>query len=355
MARHLGPLGVTVACEPGDPLTKDAGILLAEVVTVETRRGVTFVGLDIGWNVNCAYFIYGFAQEIVLCRDPAAERTERVTVAGHINEASDVFAEDYPMPPVAEGDVVALLNAGRLSPGDELDHCLRPTGTALFLERSKPGARDPRVARSRVVRWRSAAQRPRRDRERLEQGDRPEHQSERVGLDRVHDHADDEVGRLDDLEGKPSAASSWPTKWATIRYSLMTSARSVRTTEIATRTDRAVRAEDDCSRREADGDRHESDLILGDRDDAVPDAGRKDRGTRPASRPPMMSLGSRVGCGRRLAEAAPPTMVARVERRSERRDPDTAIGRGEGRRWARHAADGRGSNAATISRAPPQL
>lgn len=135
VARHLGPLDVTITAEPGDALTKDAGILLAEVVTVETRRGVTFVGLDIGWNINCAYFIYGFAQEIVPCRDPAAARTERVTVAGHINEASDVFAEDYLMAPVAEGDVVALLNAGGYHQAMSSTHCLRPTGTALFLER----------------------------------------------------------------------------------------------------------------------------------------------------------------------------------------------------------------------------
>jgi diaminopimelate decarboxylase len=135
VARHLGPLGVTVTAEPGDALTKDAAILLAEVVTVEARRGVTFVGLDIGWNVNCAYFIYGFAQEFVLCRQPTAERTERVTVAGHINEASDVFAEDYPLPPVAEGDIVALLNAGGYHQAMSSTHCLRPTGAALFLER----------------------------------------------------------------------------------------------------------------------------------------------------------------------------------------------------------------------------
>jgi len=126
---------VTVAAEPGDHLSKDAGILLAEVVTVETRRGVTFVGLDIGWNVNCAYFIYGFTQEIVPCRDPAAPATTRVTVAGHINEASDVFAEDYPMAPVAEGDIVALLNAGGYDQAMSSTHCLRPLGAAVFLER----------------------------------------------------------------------------------------------------------------------------------------------------------------------------------------------------------------------------
>ena len=128
LARHLGPLGVTIACEPGDQLTKDAAILLGEVVTVERRRGVTFVGLDIGWNVNCSYFIYRFAQEIVVCRAAGAERTEIVTVAGHINEAGDVFAEDYPMPPVEEGDMVALLNAGGYLQAMSSTHCLRPMG-----------------------------------------------------------------------------------------------------------------------------------------------------------------------------------------------------------------------------------
>ena len=135
LARHLGPLDVAIACEPGDLLSKDGAILLGEVVTVEQRRGVTFVGLDIGWNVNCSYFIYRFAQELVLCRAAGAERTEVVTVTGHINEASDVFAEDYAMPPVEEGDMVALLNAGGYLQAMSSTHCLRPMGEAVFLDR----------------------------------------------------------------------------------------------------------------------------------------------------------------------------------------------------------------------------
>ena len=135
LARHLGPLDVTVACEPGDYLSKDGGILLGEVVTVERRRDVTFVGLDIGWNVNCAYFIYRYAQELVPCRHPDAPRTEIVTVAGHINEAGDVFAEEYPMARVEEGEIVALLNAGGYHQAMSSTHCLRPTGQAIFLDR----------------------------------------------------------------------------------------------------------------------------------------------------------------------------------------------------------------------------
>jgi diaminopimelate decarboxylase len=135
ISRQLGDLDVIVGCEPGDFLAKDTGILLGEVVTVEERAGTRFVGLDIGWNVNCSFFIYGYAQELVLCRAADAPRTERVTVAGHINEAGDLFAEDYEMPPVEEGDIVALLNAGGYHEAMSSTHCLRPHAEALFLDR----------------------------------------------------------------------------------------------------------------------------------------------------------------------------------------------------------------------------
>jgi diaminopimelate decarboxylase len=136
LARHLGPRGVAVAVEPGDYLVKDAAILLGEIVTIEDRAATRFVGLDLGWNIDCSYFIYRFAQEVVLCRAPEADRTQLVTVAGHINEAGDIFAEDYPLPEVHEGDIVALLNAGGYKQSMSSTHCLRPMAPALFLERS---------------------------------------------------------------------------------------------------------------------------------------------------------------------------------------------------------------------------
>ena len=135
IGRHLGPLGVVIGCEPGDYIAKDTAILLGEVVTVEERGGTQFVGLDLGWNVNCSYFIYRYAQEIVVCRAADAPRTEIVTVAGHINEAGDVFAEDYPIQPVNEGDIVAILNAGGYHEAMSSTHCLRPMAEAIFLDR----------------------------------------------------------------------------------------------------------------------------------------------------------------------------------------------------------------------------
>ena len=68
LARHLGPLGVRVGCEPGDYLVKESGVLLADVVTLDVREGVTFVGLDAGFNVAPEHFIYGEPVPIILCR-----------------------------------------------------------------------------------------------------------------------------------------------------------------------------------------------------------------------------------------------------------------------------------------------
>ena len=135
IARHVDGLDVALGCEPGDYLAKDSAILLAEVVTVEERGGTMFVGLDVGWNVNCSHFIYKYAQELVVCRAADVPRTERMTVAGHINEAGDLFAEDYALPPVVEGDILALLNAGGYHQAMSSTHCLRPHAEALFLDR----------------------------------------------------------------------------------------------------------------------------------------------------------------------------------------------------------------------------
>jgi diaminopimelate decarboxylase len=135
LAGHLGPLGVTIASEPGDYVVKDTAILLGEVVTIEERRGTTFVGLDLGWNVSLSYFVYRYLQEVVVCRASDAPRIRVVTVAGHINEAGDLFAEDYPMPDPQEGDVVAILNAGGYEQAMAMTHCLRPVAGAVYLRR----------------------------------------------------------------------------------------------------------------------------------------------------------------------------------------------------------------------------
>jgi diaminopimelate decarboxylase len=136
LARRLGPLGVRVACEPGDFLTKDMGVLLAEVVTTDERDGHRFAGLDAGFNVAPEHFIYDEPVPIVPCRGADTPDWRTTTVAGNINEGDDLWGEDVWLPQLLEGDVLALLRVGSYNRAMHMDHCLRPpAGTVAFTDR----------------------------------------------------------------------------------------------------------------------------------------------------------------------------------------------------------------------------
>jgi diaminopimelate decarboxylase len=139
LAGRFGPLGVTIACEPGEMFSKNAGVLLAEVVTLEDRSkagdgSAVFAGLTCGWNIVHLRFVYQEHIETVLCRAADARRTARYTLTSHINEGPDIFAEDYALPPLDEGDVVALLGVGCYCQANWHPHCLRPFPKVVWLQ-----------------------------------------------------------------------------------------------------------------------------------------------------------------------------------------------------------------------------
>ena len=124
---------MTVAVEPGDYLVKDAGMLVLGVVDVEPKRDVTFVSVDGGFNLAPEPAYYDLPCEPVACvlRDGA---WGPVTIAGNINEALDVWARDKAMPPLAEGDRIALLNAGGYGAAMSSNHCMRGAFTEALLD-----------------------------------------------------------------------------------------------------------------------------------------------------------------------------------------------------------------------------
>ena len=132
LAKHLGPLDVVVGTEPGEFVAKECAVHLAEVVPVVGRDGTPFVGLDTGWNVVNEHFVYRIPFFPILCRAADADPVPRVTVAGHVNEGNDLFAEDHPMPEVHEGDVVAIPNVGSYNASMVSEHCLRPAPASVF-------------------------------------------------------------------------------------------------------------------------------------------------------------------------------------------------------------------------------
>lgn len=130
--RHLQPRGLAVAIEPGDYIVKDSGVLLLQVNSVEKKRDTLFVGVNGGFNLAVEPFFYDLPCEPVPCRIEgdsitafADDRLIKISIAGNINEALDIWAHHYPLPAVNEGDYIAFLNAGGYAASMSSNHCLR--------------------------------------------------------------------------------------------------------------------------------------------------------------------------------------------------------------------------------------
>ncbi|MFH0726949.1 MAG: diaminopimelate decarboxylase [Pseudomonadota bacterium] len=124
LAGHFLSRPLSIEIEPGDYLVKDAGVLLLTVNTVEKKKDTVFVGVNAGFNIAVEPAVYGLPFHPV----PALLRKgdpRKVTVVGNINEALDVWYADVTLPPLFEGDCLALINAGAYSSSMSSNHCMR--------------------------------------------------------------------------------------------------------------------------------------------------------------------------------------------------------------------------------------
>ena len=140
--------GVRLAFEPGDFLVKDAGVLVSQVTTVEAKCGHRFVGLDAGMNVNNEFAYYEMNLEPVPVRATGRDGWVPTILAGNINEPIDVFCHERSLPPLGEGDLVALLNAGGYGASSASNHCMRGDFREYALIERAPCASPPLLERT---------------------------------------------------------------------------------------------------------------------------------------------------------------------------------------------------------------
>lgn len=124
IARHAQVRGVKIHLEPGDYLVKDAGVLLVQVNTVEEKGGTQFVGVNAGFNLQNLAVYYKTPFVVVPLRQKDLP-AQTVTIAGNINEAIDLLAEDVSLPQMQEEDYLALLNVGGYGAASSSNHCMR--------------------------------------------------------------------------------------------------------------------------------------------------------------------------------------------------------------------------------------
>ncbi|HTY75178.1 MAG TPA: diaminopimelate decarboxylase [Candidatus Nanoarchaeia archaeon] len=135
---HQYGLGEPVFCvEPGRYLVADASLLLTSVNTVKTTPYKKFVGVDAGFNTLVRPTMYGSYHPIVVANKLDVPEEEKVDVAGPICESGDLLARDRRLPPVEEGDLLAILNAGAYGFSMSSQYNMRPRAAEVLVKEGK--------------------------------------------------------------------------------------------------------------------------------------------------------------------------------------------------------------------------
>lgn len=111
--RTVGDLGCEIEIEPGRLISGNAGILVSEVIYLKHGEGRDFLILDAAMNDLIRPAMYGAWHDIVPVTEPdAGAELAPCDIVGPVCETGDTFARNRPMPPLAEGDLVAFRSAG---------------------------------------------------------------------------------------------------------------------------------------------------------------------------------------------------------------------------------------------------
>ena len=109
----FGAAGLTMSFEPGRVLAGPAGLLLVRVIYVKQGAAKRFLIVDGAMNDLIRPALYDAWHEIMLVRRPAAGVSlSPADVVGPVCEPGDAFAVDRELPPIADGDLLALTAAG---------------------------------------------------------------------------------------------------------------------------------------------------------------------------------------------------------------------------------------------------
>ncbi len=148
---------LTMAIEPGRFIVAESGVLLCTVNTVKQTPAHKFVGVDTGFNHLIRPMAYGSYHPIVVVDRCTSEKTEKVAVCGNICESGDVFTRDEhgivgrELPPVKEGDVLAILVAGAYGFSMASNYNTRPRPAEVLVSSGKAAVIRKREGLSHVI------------------------------------------------------------------------------------------------------------------------------------------------------------------------------------------------------------
>ncbi|MFB3813802.1 MAG: diaminopimelate decarboxylase [Terriglobales bacterium] len=129
----LGGLDVHLLLEPGRAIIGPAGALIGRVLYRKQNDGKRFVVVDAAMNDLIRPSLYGAFHEIYPVKQSnAAGRA--FDVVGPICETGDFFARDRDLPELAEGELIAILDAGAYGMSLSSNYNSRPRAAEVLVE-----------------------------------------------------------------------------------------------------------------------------------------------------------------------------------------------------------------------------
>ena len=122
--------------EPGRYIAAECGVLLGTVHAVKENGDTHYTGTDLGFSVMARTTLYDAHHDIEVYNQ---RTTTRVTnIVGNQCESGDYIAKDRELPTMAEGDIIAIMDAGAYgySMSSQYNHRLRPAEVLICADGS---------------------------------------------------------------------------------------------------------------------------------------------------------------------------------------------------------------------------
>jgi diaminopimelate decarboxylase len=131
------PLGVTLILEPGRSIVGNAGVLLTRVLYNKETPDKRFVVVDAAMNDLIRPSLYDAYHEILPVREATNRPARTVDVVGPVCESGDFLAKDRALPPVEEGELLAVMSAGAYGFVMASNYNARPRAPEVLVDGSR--------------------------------------------------------------------------------------------------------------------------------------------------------------------------------------------------------------------------
>lgn len=125
--------------EPGRYPFAECCAILGTVHAIKNNYDTKYIGTDVGFNVLIRPVLYDSYHEVLAFRNGRlldSQGGEKVTIVGNICESGDILARDRLMPPLQEGDIIGVLDAGSYgyTMSSNYNQRLRPAEVMITLD-----------------------------------------------------------------------------------------------------------------------------------------------------------------------------------------------------------------------------